>query len=115
MNLQGQLASQEGQSAVASSLFSPFSTNFGFLGNTFAQAPAAQGEVDEMVEAYQKLLTTAQPAVKLAALKLKKFTPEGRVHRISTSLAAVNALQPTELSLAEWKEIVEEVEDDEDA
>ena len=61
---------------------------------------------------YRRLLASAQPDFKLALLKRQKFTPEGRERRIAASLAAMNAPQPTELTLAQWKEIVEEIEDE---
>jgi len=43
-------------------------------------------------------------------LKRQRFTPEGEQSRIAASLAALNATQPTDLTLTEWKEIVEEIE-----
>jgi|SRR5215469_3162700 len=57
-------------------------------------------------------LDSAQPALKLGLLKRQKFTPDGREQRIRDSLAALNASQPTTLTATEWKEIVEEVEDE---
>ena len=62
----------------------------------------------------RKWLVTARPESKLDILKRHTFTPEDRENRIAASLAALNAPQPTVLTKAEWKEIVEEVEDDED-
>ncbi len=88
--------------------------NVGLLGNKYAQAPSSLGEADALSETYQRLVHSAQPAVKLALLKQQKFTPQGRQQRTAASLSALNAPQPTELSLAQWKEIVEEIEDDED-
>jgi len=88
--------------------------NAGLLANNLSQTPAAliASSVADVYggESGSPLL----PAFKLAVLKLQKFKLEGKEQRIATSLAALNAPQPTELSLAEWKEIVEEVEDDED-
>jgi len=48
----------------------------------------------------------------LALLKERKFTPEGRRARIQASLAALDAPQPTELSVAQWQGILAE-EDEE--
>jgi hypothetical protein len=59
------------------------------------------------------LLASTQPAFKLALLKRQKFPLDGRQQRIAASLAALNAPQPTSLTLAQWKEIVEEIEDEE--
>jgi len=49
----------------------------------------------------------------LALLKRQRFNRELRQRRIAASLAALNGPQPTELTLSEWKEIVQEVEDEE--
>jgi len=59
-------------------------------------------------------LSTAEiePGLKLALLKRRKFTREGRPERIATSLAALNAPQPIDLTLEQWKQILEEVEDE---
>src|SRR5262249_12759366 len=59
-----------------------------------------------------RFLSSAQPGFKLAFLKRNKFTPDGRQGRIEASLAALNAPQPTNLTLAQWKELLEEVEDE---
>jgi flavorubredoxin len=88
------------------------SSSLSVLGNQFAQAPTVRGEANAMVEAYRKLVSTAQPAFRLALVKQRKFTSEGRVERIAASLAAVNAAQPTELTPAQWKEIVEEIDEE---
>jgi len=82
----------------------------GLLGNTSGQISVFSFDVE--METYHTLLSSAQPAFKLAILKGQKFTPEGRQQRIAASLAALNAPQPTDLTLAQWKEIVEEVEDE---
>ena len=86
--------------------------NIGMLGNEAIQIPVRIADPDGLMVAYRKLLASAQPAFKLALLKKQKFTPEGRSKRIAASLAALNASQPTALTLAEWKEIVEEIEDE---
>jgi|SRR5271165_2486455 len=108
MNLQEQLGKPQ---QLMDAPLPQFSSNLSVLGNKLAQAPAAQGETDAFVEAYHKLAGAAQPAFKLAFLKQRKFTPEGRAQRIAASLAAVNSAQPTELTHAQWKEIVEEIEE----
>jgi hypothetical protein len=87
--------------------------NVGLLGNKYAQAPSSWGEADTLPETYQRLVSAAQPAFKFALLKQQKFTPQGRQERIAASVAALNVPQPTELSLAQWKDVIEEIEDDE--
>ncbi len=87
--------------------------NIGLLGNQSSQAPTVQAVADSLIDSYRRLRSASQPAFKLALLMQQKFTPEGSEQRVATSLAALNAAQPTELSLAEWKGIVEEIEDDE--
>jgi hypothetical protein len=107
MNLQEQL--QKPQRLTDTPLAS-FSSNLGVLGNKLAQSPLVHGKG---VVIYQiSLRGSVRPAFKLASLKQRKFTVEGREQRIATSLAALNASQPTELTVAEWKATVEEVEDD---
>jgi hypothetical protein len=119
MTLQGQLA-QSAHSAQAHAgplfaelLLSTGGINAGLLGNASAQTVRFSPlDVDSVVETYRRILSGAQPSVGLALLKRQKFTPEGRQTRIRISLAALNAPQPTELSLAQWKEILEEIEDE---
>lgn len=82
------------------------------LGNEATQIPARIADSVSLLAAYQRALVSAQPAFKLSLLKRQKFTPEGREKRIAASLAALNGPQPTDLTLAQWKEIVEEVEDE---
>ena len=53
-----------------------------------------------------------QADLKLAALKQQKFTSEEREKRIADSLAAINAPQPTDLPLEQWKEILAEIDDE---
>jgi hypothetical protein len=51
-------------------------------------------------------------AAKLAQLKHEKFSSRDRTERIAKSLAAIAAVQPSTLTAAEWKQIVEsEIED----
>jgi len=52
--------------------------------------------------------------MKLARLKQQKFTPKGKAQRVAASVTALYAPQPIELPPAQWKEIVEEIEDIED-
>jgi hypothetical protein len=121
MTLQGQL----GQSArfaqlppvAAPSLANLLPTgnaNTGLLGNAYAQVVhfSYSTYVDDIIETYRTLLTGAQPSYKLALLKRQKFTPQGRQARIANSIAALNARQPTDLTLAQWKAILEEIEDE---
>jgi hypothetical protein len=88
-----------------------------WLGKHAPQVPTTTkpGEYElVLVTAFRKWLVTAGPQSKLEVLKKHTFAPEGRANRIAASLAALNAPQPTVLTKAEWREIIEEVEDDED-
>ncbi|RPJ55417.1 MAG: hypothetical protein EHM23_26280 [Acidobacteria bacterium] len=82
------------------------------LGNVAIQVPTRITDSYALVAAYRELLAQAQPTAKLALLKRQKFTAEGRSQRVASSLAAVNGPQPTRLTAAQWKEIVEEVEEE---
>ncbi|SRR6266403_744248 len=89
--------------------------NVSLLGNKPSQAPRMQALSHSFVDLYYfELFSVYKSAFKLGLLKQQKFTPEGKDRRVAASLAAMNAAQPTELSLQQWKEIVEEIEDDED-
>ncbi len=112
MMLQEQLGKPQQPPAEFPRPQAPF--NVSLLGNQFSQVPTMQAVTDSFLDAYPRLFSASLPAFKLALLKQEKFTPEGREQRIASSLAALDAAQPTELSLAQWKEIVEEIEDDED-
>lgn len=90
----------------------PVHMNVSALGNEAIQIPTRIMDPDGLVGEYRKLLASTQPAFKLAALKMQKFSPDGRQARIAASLAALNASQPTDLTLAQWKQIVEEIEDE---
>lgn len=83
------------------------------LGNQSGQSPSFAGVAASLVDIYYRILIASKPAFKLALIKQQKFTPEGKDSRIAASLAALNAAQPTQLSLAEWQQILEEAEDDE--
>ena len=91
----------------------PGSGNAGLLGNE-RQAPSLQTVTEALINSYFLLRITSHPGLKLAILKEQKFKAEGREQRVAMSLAALNATQPTQLSPAEWKEIVEEIDDFED-
>jgi hypothetical protein len=85
----------------------------GLLGNAYAQVVHVSSfDVDSVLKTYGNLLGGMPPSLKLAMLKRQKFTPEGRQARIEKSLAALNAAQPTDLTLAQWKSLLEEVEDE---
>jgi hypothetical protein len=85
----------------------------GLLGNVYAQVVRVSSfDVDNVLETYGRLLSGVPPFFKLAMLKRQKFTQEGRQARIDRSLAALNAPQPTDLTLAQWKTLLEEVEDE---
>jgi hypothetical protein len=85
----------------------------GLLGNVYAQVVrVASFDVDRAIETYGKLLSGVPTFFKLAMLKGQQFTQEGRQARIEKSLAALNAPQPTDLTLAQWKALLEEVEDE---
>lgn len=109
---QGQLGQSQLQPVLSGMPGSDVFTNTGLLGNDAIQIPAKIADRGNVWAAYRRLLASAQPAFKLALLKRQKFTLEGREERIASSLAALNAPQPTDLTLAQWKEIVEEVEDE---
>jgi hypothetical protein len=111
MNVQEQLSKPQQSHIPAGILQVQPYFNVGLLANKYAQAPSSWGE-DTLLKTYQRLVNEAQPAFKLAVLKQQKFTPQGKQERIAVSLAAVNAPQPTELSLAQWKGVIEEIEDE---
>jgi hypothetical protein len=88
-------------------------TRTGLLGNVYAQVVHVSSfDVDSVFETYGKLLSGRAPFSELAMLKRQRFTREGRQDRIERSLAALNAPQPTDLTLAQWKALLEEVEDE---
>jgi len=112
MMLQGQLDQPQLQPVLSGMPASDVFANTGLLGNDAAQIPAKITNQGDLWAEYRRPLTSAQPVFKLSLLKRQKFTLEGREGRIAASLAALNAPQPTDLTLAQWKEIVEEVEDE---
>ena len=90
----------------------------GLLGNQSAQTPRRTLEFEEdklwLWTILNRQVGTSRPDSKFAILKRRTFTPEGREQRIAASLAALEAPQPTVLTREQWKEIVEEVEDEDD-
>jgi hypothetical protein len=87
-------------------------TEGGLLGNASAQVVHFSADVYNVIETYHKILQGAQPHFRLARLKRRTFTPETRRRRIDKSLAALNAAQPTTLTVEAWKSLVEELEDE---
>lgn len=85
--------------------------DLGLLGNQLAQSPSFEGVAASLVDIYYRMRNASEPALKLALIKQQKFTPEGRASRVAASLAALNSAQPTQLSLADWQQILEEAED----
>jgi hypothetical protein len=114
MILQQQLGNPQHLAVSGTFSLSLGSVNAGLLGNQLGQAPSWQAFTDTLLGEYYKQRSASQPSLKLAILKEQQFRAEGRGQRIATSLAALNAPQPTQLSASEWKEIVEEIEDIED-
>ena len=90
----------------------------GSLGNRHAQTPFLQPEFEGenwlLLTSIKARFGAAPPESKLAILKRHKFTPEGREHRVAASLAALEAPQSILLTREQWKEIVEEVEDEDE-
>jgi hypothetical protein len=116
MTLQGQLAesaNSANRQTPSAPVFIPATPyeNTGLLGNAFIQARASRPSVDGVIEMYARLLSGAR-VYRLTVLKRQKFTPEGRQARIQASLSALYAPQPTKLTLAQWKSILEEDEDE---
>jgi hypothetical protein len=85
----------------------------GLLGNLLGQQPSSQAPGVVLVYSYWNTLNS-EPGMKLARLKQQKFTPKGKAQRVAASVTALYAPQPIELPPAQWKEIVEEIEDIED-
>jgi hypothetical protein len=112
MMLQGQL----GESSQVPSILEMPETfarrDFGLLGNESIQFLQVTPELGGLQAANRRSRVLIRPAFKLAMLKSQIFAPNSRQRRVAESLAAVNAPQPTNLSLAQWKDIVEEIEDE---
>lgn len=113
MTVLEQLSQSQGAPPFESLLLSKGDIHTGLLGNVYAQVVHVSSfDVDSVMETYGNLLGGVPPFFKLAMLKRRKFTQEERQARIDTSLAALNAPQPTDLTLAQWKMLLEEVEDE---
>jgi len=114
MSVQGQLG-QSQQVPVLIGVPAQQIRVVGLLGNEHMQVPTQWVSSDSQAffALYRHLIASVQPGFKLILLKRQKFTADRRQERIATSLAAVNAPQPTDLTLAQWREIAEEVEDEE--
>jgi hypothetical protein len=112
MMLQGQL----GQSQYPQHLFdwgpTQVRSDAGLLGNEAIQNPAKLLDPAVLLAEYKRILAASLPAFRLNILKRQKFTLEGRQARIAASLAALNAPQPIDLNLAQWKQVLEEIEDE---
>jgi hypothetical protein len=109
----GQLAQSPQAQTVPVLPFSIGTSNAGLLGNVSAQlVRSSPTDVDNVIGAYHRILNGAQPSFRLGLLKRKTFARGTQQARIEKSLAAVNAPQPTTLTLEQWKAILEEVEDE---
>jgi hypothetical protein len=90
----------------------------GLLGNKRAQTSRVTLDFAEeelwLWAMLNRQFGSVSPDSRLTILKRQKFTVEGREQRIAASLAALEAPQPTVLTREQWKEIVEEVEDDDE-
>jgi hypothetical protein len=84
------------------------------LGNTFIQTPRPALTVDAVMAMYRTLVSGASPSVRLDILKRDRFTLAGRRARVDASLAALNGPQPTVLTVGQWKELIEEIEEDDE-
>jgi hypothetical protein len=117
MTIQGQLA-QSSRSVQFQSVLPPidflssaYSLNTGLLGNSAGQFRERTSFINA-TEKYGHPPSATQPIFRLAMLKRRKFTAAGKEERIARSLNALNAPQPTHLPVAEWKLILEEIEDE---
>jgi hypothetical protein len=112
------LGAQLGQSTRAQSASAPFFgvpsalDSFTLLGNASIQTPASLTGLDRLIVMYRAVFSYTRPSEKLAALKREKFTETGREARIEAALAALNAPQPIDLTLAQWKAVLEEIDDE---
>lgn len=91
---------------------------FAGLGNQRAQEPNLANVAAEPVWFLDFLnkrsSVTVRPTSRLAILKREKFTVEGRAQRIKHSLDALNAPDPIQLTLEQWKEVIAEAEEDDE-
>jgi hypothetical protein len=117
MTLQGQLAqSAQGQMLgtphFPATITVPASANVPLLGDTSVQIRLPFLDVDTVMGMYRTLVSGARPSIRLGILKRHRFTQAGRQARIEASLAALNGPQPTVLGLAQWRELIEEIEEE---
>jgi hypothetical protein len=113
MTLLGQLAQSPQTQPVPLLPLSISTVNTGLLGNVSAQIVRfSSTDVDRVIDAYRRILNGSQPSFRLGLLKRQTFARGTKQMRIEKSLAALNAPQPTTLTLAQWKAILEEVEDE---
>ncbi len=109
---QGQLGQSQGQVPPYVLVPPPATANPPLLGNASIQKRAPIPDLETVMEMYRTLLSGASPNVKLAMLKRQKFKESGRQERIRASLDALNAPQPTHLTLGQWKEVLAEEDED---
>lgn len=106
-----------GESQVPSPIPPHPLANGGNLANSGSQMSLASKEqslfdTSLFFESFSGGIYPQASSSKLSDLKGKAFPESGRVERITKSLAAVNAAQPTQLSSSEWKRIAEaDIED----
>ena len=106
---------EESQMSPAAVLSVPSSTTqFSLLDNQSIQEGRTERrdfgqEIDWFL---MRTFAAGRPQAKLAFLKSQHFRPEGREQRIRASLAALDAPQPTQLTVQQWKEVVEEIEEE---
>lgn len=116
MTIQGQLAqsAQAQERPIWQFAMIPSAPNADLmlLANTSIQTRVPPSDVDAVIEMHVTLFSGMHSPVKLGILKRQRFKEAGRHARIETSLKALNSPQPIELTLAEWKAIVEEIEDE---
>ncbi len=113
MTMQGQLGQSFQAQTVPLLPFALGNVNSGLLGNASAQIVRSSSvSVDLIMDAYLKIVSGALPSFRLTFLKRQHFAPRTQQARIEKSLAALNAPQPTTLTLEQWKAVLEEVEDE---
>lgn len=112
---EGQLAQSVGsaQSQAVPAILLPTGANTNLLGNADIQIiHSSSPEGENFPEGFWIFFSAHRPHSRLAVIKKETFTHEGRAERVRQSLAALNAPQPTELPIAQWKAILEEIEDE---
>lgn len=113
MMLRAQFEEPQTLSATVLPASSPF-VNFSLLGNQRIQE--GHTETRDFGEGVDWFLVRAFAAGRsrsmLAFLKNQQFRADGREKRIRASLEALNAPQPTKLSVQQWMEVTEEIDDE---